>query len=295
MHHGGPPRTAPQRPEPQVSGPSTAGEVPTTVEAVREEAGAARPLEGKPRLSDDRALFLLSGFELRWGGRPVVVPYGSQRLVAFLALQSRPVQRAFVGGSLWPETSEDRAGARLRSAIWRLPAPGGRAVVSSTATHLHLDPDIRVDYQEIVAWADAMVNGQGEGDPASWAILTDASHELLPDWYDDWALVERERFRQLRLHVLEAAGERLVREGRYAQALMAGLAAVAAEPLRESAHRLVVLAHIREGNLYEAYRQYLNCSQLLGSELGLVPSQAMESLMAPIGARTPVQRARRRT
>src|SRR6266700_2866149 len=30
------------------------------------------------------------------------------------------------------------------------------------------------------------------------------SADLLPDWYDDWLLLEQERFRQLRMHALEA-------------------------------------------------------------------------------------------
>ena len=39
--------------------------------------------------------------------------------------------------------------------------------------------------------------------------------ELLPDWYDDWVLLERERFRQLRLHALDALCDDLTRAGRH--------------------------------------------------------------------------------
>jgi DNA-binding SARP family transcriptional activator len=157
---------------------------------------------------------------------------------------------------------------------------------------LGLAPEVQVDYREIVEWATAIVNGQVRSDSGSWTTLAAVAHDILPDWYDDWALTERERFRQLRLHALEAVCEVLVREGRYAQALMAGLAAVAAEPLRESAHRLVVRAHLGEGNLYEAYRQYRSCAALLESELGLAPSAAMESLVAPLGGLLRDRRAR---
>ena len=233
--------------------------------------------------SADVTMGLLSGFELRCDGDLVAVPPGSQRLLAFLALQSRPVSRSFVSGSLWPDATQDRASARLRSAMWRAPAPQGLALLSTTTTHLGLRPEVKVDYREVVFWATALVDGHAQAERISWTGLAEASQEILPDWYDEWVLVERERFRQLRLHALETACEQLVREGRYAQALMAGLAAVAAEPLRESAHRLVVMAHIGEGNLYEAFRQYRSCAALLESELGLSPSAAMESLLAPLG------------
>jgi DNA-binding SARP family transcriptional activator len=238
---------------------------------------------GTDSASGDVVLCLLSGFELRSGDEVVEVPHGSQRLVAFLAFQSRPVQRTYVSGSLWPEANEQRAAGCLRSAMWRVPSLHGRAIVAGTATHLGLRPEVRVDYHETLAWATALVNGQPRDDLALWHGHSGVSQELLPDWYDEWVLLERERFRQLRLHALEAVCERLVEQGRYAQALMAGLAAVAVEPLRESAHRLVVRAHIGEGNLYEAYRQYRSCAALLESELGLKPSPAMQALAAAFG------------
>jgi DNA-binding SARP family transcriptional activator len=254
--------------------------------------GGAAGTTGAQSAPADLGLCLLSGFELRSGSEVVAVPHGSQRLVAFLALQSRPVQRAYVSGSLWPDANEQRAAGCLRSAMWRVPLLRGRSIVTSTATHMGLRPEVRVDYHETLAWATALVNGQHKDDLSLWHGPSGVSQELLPDWYDEWVLLERERFRQLRLHALEAVCERLVQEGRYAQALMAGLAAVAVEPLRESAHRLVVRAHIEEGNLYEAYRQYRSCAELLESELGLAPSPAMQALVAAFGGTKTARRVR---
>src|SRR5215210_3933939 len=54
--------------------------------------------------------------------------------------------------------------------------------------------------------------------------------ELLPDWYDEWLQFERERYRQVRLHALEALASAFSRAGRHAQAVEAALGAVAAEP-----------------------------------------------------------------
>jgi hypothetical protein len=62
-----------------------------------------------------------------------------------------------------------------------------------------------------------------------WAIRG----ELLPGWYDDWVMFERERLRQLQLHALETMAHRLAKEHRYADAVDVALAAVRLEPLRE--------------------------------------------------------------
>ena len=68
------------------------------------------------------------------------------------------------------------------------------------------------------------------------AAITALSGELLPDWYDDWVLLEAENWRQLRLHALEVLAGLLTAAGRYGDAAAAALAAVRADPLRESAH-----------------------------------------------------------
>jgi DNA-binding SARP family transcriptional activator len=86
-----------------------------------------------------RQLSLLGGFELRCAGQEVAVSGSGQRL---LALQARPLERLWVAGTLWIDATEERAGASLRSALWRLPQPGGAAVVEASTTHLRLAGDL---------------------------------------------------------------------------------------------------------------------------------------------------------
>lgn len=108
--------------------------------------------------------------------------------------------------------------------------------------------------------------------------------ELLTGWYDEWTLVERERVRQVCLHALESIAMRRLDVQRFSHALEAALAAVALEPLRESAHRVVIQIHLAEGNHYEAVRHYKQFSALLEEELGLRPSPTMERQIAGLRA-----------
>jgi DNA-binding SARP family transcriptional activator len=68
-------------------------------------------------------------------------------------------------------------------------------------------------------------------------------------------------------------------DGRFAEAVEAGLAAVDGEPLRESAHRALIAVYLAEGNPGEALRQYRFFRQLLDEQLGLEPSQLMADLV----------------
>jgi DNA-binding SARP family transcriptional activator len=241
------------------------------------------PRPGTWQVPMARRLSLLGGFELRSAGTEVAVARGGQRLLALLALQGRPLERLWVAGTLWLDATEERAGASLRSALWRLPQPGGTAVVEASPTHLRLARDLAVDVQELAGLAQelelpAAPAGRegGDLDPARLTM------DLLPDWYEDWVVLERERLRQLRLHALEALCARLTGAGRFGAAVQAGLAAVAGEPLRESAHRTLIRAHLAEGNPGEAVRQYHLYRRLLADELAIEPSPAIRGLVAPL-------------
>jgi DNA-binding SARP family transcriptional activator len=223
------------------------------------------------------SLSLLNAFELRCGGQPVSLPMTAQRLLAFIALHEHSLLRGYVAGTLWIDASEERAGASLRSSLWRLKLPGHR-LVEATSTHLRLAPHVDVDLRRASGLAHRLLDGAADpGDVESAEALLGG--QLLPDWYDEWLIFERERFRQLSLHALEALSELLVEAGHMGRALEAALAAVQGEPLRESAHRALIRVHLAEDNRSEAIRQFELCRRLLRERLGVDPSRQLGELL----------------
>jgi DNA-binding SARP family transcriptional activator len=229
-------------------------------------------------------LALLDAFELTCDGEPVQLQQSAQRLLAFLALHHRPVQRGYIAGALWPDTPEERAQASLRSALWRLRRPG-RPLTEGGGGRLALDRSVQVDVRELVALAHSVLAESHDPIASAADDLIALSGDLLPDCYDDWVIVEREHVRQLRLHALEVLCAALIDAGRYAAATEAALAVIATDPLRESAHRALIRVHLAEGNLAEALRQYAFFRRLSEQELGLTPSPEMEHLIGPVTPR----------
>jgi DNA-binding SARP family transcriptional activator len=234
----------------------------------------------------DIRLGLLRGFELTSAQKVVHLPISAQRLLAFLALHDRPLQRTYVAGSLWLKQNEARAQACLRSALWRL-SRQGRPLVDARGGNLQLFPSIRVDYRHAAETARRIL---GDGEAAHSQDLDELTRagELLPDWYDDWVMIERERLHQLRLHALEVLCRRFAAAGSFGPAVEAGLAAVLGEPLRESAQRALIEAHLAEGNRSEAIRQFNIYRDQLHAELGLDPSPALRRLVMGVKGADPI-------
>jgi DNA-binding SARP family transcriptional activator len=243
---------------------------------------AVRPAPSPGGIATNRTtLKLLGGFDLLCAGKSVPLPLSAQRLLAFVALHERPLLRPYVAGSLWLDSSEERAYANLRSALWRLHRSGNR-VMDCSGQRLALDSSVVVDLRTSETLAQRILGGTADEDLD--VDLVALGGDLLPGWYDDWIFFERERYRQLRLRALDTLCERLTEAGRLDAALEAGLASVAGEPLRESSHRAVVRAHLADGNVAEAVRQYRLCQRLLNDHLGLEPSDQMDGLMHSVHA-----------
>jgi DNA-binding SARP family transcriptional activator len=227
----------------------------------------------RPRLA------LLGGFTLSGDTGNIELPMSAQRLVALLALRERPLSRAYLAGVLWPEYSAERALADLRTALWRANHPSFQ-IIAAAGMRLCLRADVLVDVQILTATGRVAKAGGGELisrlDGMSWFEL---SQDLLPDWYDEWLVDERERLRQLRLHALERLTYDLSASGRHAEAIQAALAAVRLEPLRETAHAALIKAHLAEGNRSEALRQFCRCRNVLAAELAVEPSESIRKLV----------------
>jgi DNA-binding SARP family transcriptional activator len=200
------------------------------------------------------------------------VPEGSKQLLAFVALRRRRVERRQAAGALWPLGDEERAAGNLRSALWRLRRAGIDVLIADKWS-LVLGTDIRVDLHGLEEWATRLTDGSATAQDLTIPPSASDALNLLPGFYDDWALIERERVRQRVLHALEALSERLSAAGRFADAIESAMLAASAEPLRESAHRALIKAHVAEGNLTEARRAYLAYQGFMQRELGVLPSE----------------------
>ncbi len=221
-------------------------------------------------------LNLLGGFELTLGDEPVTLQPAMERLLALVALAPRGVDRLFAALQLWPDSCEDRAKANLRSTLWRL-RKLPLEVLGVTGSRLrladHVWIDVRHGVEEMARGGDALL----ESALPFRALLSD----LLPDWYDDWLIIEREQLRQLTLSVLESHAQAALDRGDTATAIQLALSAAAVDPLRESAHRIVISAHVAEGNHWEARRNLAAYRDLLAAGTHLEPSPALERLLDP--------------
>jgi DNA-binding SARP family transcriptional activator len=205
-------------------------------------------------------------------------------VIVLLALQDNVLPRSYVAGILWGDVTETRANGNLRTALWRLRS-SNPALVEANGGGLALTRSIEVDLRQALQLANRFLQGDFAipGDSGDeWTVPPDVfCRELLPGWYDDdWVIIEREHHRQLSLHATEALAEHLLEGGRRSLGLAAALAVTERDPLRESAQRLIICAHLRTGNISEAVLQYRRYEGVLHQELGLRPSADLRALLA---------------
>jgi DNA-binding SARP family transcriptional activator len=151
--------------------------------------------------------------------------------------------------------------------------------VSLTSDQIALSPAVAVDLREGESLAHRILDPTKGLDDVEEVNEDVLSADLLPDWTEDWVLIARESYHQLRLRALEALCVRLTAAGRIGQAVQAGLAAVAAEPLRESARRALIGAHLAEENHAAALAEYEAFRSMLQVEIGREPSAELRALI----------------
>jgi DNA-binding SARP family transcriptional activator len=232
-------------------------------------------------------LCLLEGPFVVKHGQRLEIPEGSKRLLVFVALSGGRINRRHAAGTLWPFGDDERAGGNLRSALWRLRG-AGIDILHSDKCSLYLDPDSTVDIAHLYAWAARIIGGNVGGSDFDLVDLNLEAVHLLPGWYEDWVVFERERLRQRLLHAMESLARKRIDCRHFAGAIEAAMFAVGIEPLRESAQRVLIEAHLAEGNLVEARRVFAAYRDLVGDELGILPSRDLAEMFS---SGTPYARA----
>ncbi len=226
---------------------------------------------------------LLGQFDVRLDGAPVEIPSRSaQTLLAYLALSTGVAhRREKLAGILWPEANDAQARNNLRYTLWQIRKALGRGE-ARPETYLTADK-ITVT---LGVWCDAAeILRPVNGGPDPENLVRAASlygGELLPGFYEDWVVLERERLRA----AFEAKVQRmlaiLVRAERWAEALEWSERWIAVGQASEPAYRALMLAHAGMGDRAGVAAAFARCVAALRSDLGVEPSDQTRQLHADL-------------
>ncbi|WP_461174747.1 transcriptional regulator [Arthrobacter sp. Z1-9] len=224
-------------------------------------------------------LRLLQSWQLRRDTELLHVATRQQRLITALAIHG-PRPRSYLGGLLWPEIAEPRALESLRVAVHLISrqVPG---LLINSGTVLSLSELVEVDLHRLRAQIRELGRAGLNGNVFS-LLQQLRDSDLLPGWYEDWVLFEQNRLQQDRLHAYHLIARESLLHGDYESALEAAEAALALEPLYESAVGLLIEAERRRGNNAAALRAFVSYESRLKEDMSLVPSEAIRRLAADI-------------
>ena len=209
---------------------------------------------------------------------------GPQRLrdlITYLALfHNRPTPRAHLAYRLWPMSDEAQARTNLRKALHQL-----RHALPEATQWLMLDgPTLRwrpgtavdVDVARFEQATRRAEQAQSSDDlDEERAYLEEAARlyhgDLVPEMYDDWLEIERERLRQRCAEVLERLVDVLWRQRDDHAALAYAQQLVRHDPLVESSYRQLMRLYARSGERAKALHVYHSCASILQAQLRVGP------------------------
>jgi DNA-binding SARP family transcriptional activator len=268
------------------------GVLPAAHQWAHQAAGACAVVSPRQLTAQLR---ILGGFELTIGGVPVeqfAVRPRARRALHLLALHvGRAVHRDLLTQAVWPDSDPDAARRSVHVAISSLrhllepDSPRGQSLLlrrlgdSYTLTLPEGSRCDLLDFQEaLVSARTARLSGDSPAERTSLRhALNCYGGELLPeDGSAEWVVSERER---LRLAAADA-GEQLARAeaaaGDVVTALEHARLALSFDTYRDSAWRLLIDLHEREGDLSAAHAVRRQYAKML-AELGAVSAIRMLS------------------
>ncbi len=102
-------------------------------------------------------LRVLGGFELRVDAEAVPLPANGRRVLACLALTGPGMRRDVLAGRVWAWSSQARAQANLRNALWRI-RRADRRVVQADKDEVRLGGDVAVDLRASTRLARELID-----------------------------------------------------------------------------------------------------------------------------------------
>ena len=219
-----------------------------------------------------------------------------QELLSYLLIhRDRPHSREALASLLWGNTSTEKSKKYLRQALWHLHAALNKEEASEVLLVDHdwlsLNPqtDLWTDVSDFErAYSDAEgIPGKHLDSKQALALKYAAAlynDDLLPGWYQDWILFERERLQNMYLLILDKLIGYLQYHQQYEVAQGYGATILKYDPARERTHRQLMYLYQLGGDRTAALRQYDRCVSALKQELGVKPERRTVELYERIKA-----------
>jgi DNA-binding SARP family transcriptional activator/predicted ATPase len=240
-------------------------------------------------------IYLLGQFRLQAGDVPFDLPSRpAQSLLAYLVLNAGVAhRREKLSTLLWPDSAEADARGYLRQALWRIRKcfqnAGYQAEDYLQINELSVTFNERSDY-----WSDVgqlLIAGEAFSVDGQIATVRLFRGELLPGFYDEWVLAERDRLLAAFHGKMNLLLEALVEARRWDEVLQWGEEWIRLGYSPEPAFRALLRAHAGLGDLGMVSATYQRCLKALDRELGLEPSSETQRLFSAILAGDIVQQS----
>ena len=242
---------------------------------------------------------LLGPLVVRRAGVVIPVTAGKQRalLAALLLRAGRPVGEDEIAEAVWASRMPRSARAALQTYVGRLRTlleHDGDPVIVTEAAGYRIDAG--PDELDVAGFESALAAGRAAMRAESWATAAAVLADGLALWRgqplagvpsDVLAAREVPRLSELRTQALEARIEADLRLGRHAEVILELRQLVAAEPLRERLHALLMTALYRDGQQSGALEGYQAARAILVGELGVEPGPELRQLQERILAADP--------
>ena len=237
------------------------------------------PTEGDPPPSSQLQIRLFGGFDAYRGGTPLPRARTRKEVWLLALLTFRPgqsVDRSWLAGTLWPDTTEERALAYLRSSLYdlrRVLGPDAHRLYSAPSRTVRLDlAGASVDMLEF----DSLID-RGDGGSLERATALYRG-PLLEGCTEEWVRAERQPRHEACLQALETLAAARGVSGDIHESARLLHRAIGLDPLRESAHRALMGALARCGDYAAVDRQYRDLRRALLDEVNAEPAQETRAL-----------------
>jgi DNA-binding SARP family transcriptional activator/predicted ATPase len=227
-------------------------------------------------------VYLLGQFKLQANDQSFnLTSRPAQSLMAYLVLHPGVEhRRETLAALIWPDTMDSNARSYLRQALWRIRKSfSGTSLswedffqINDLSVNFRVDSDYWLDVDQLVNPAldikeDELIE-----------IVSCYKGELLPGFYDEWIVLERDRINAAYHQKMSSLLERLLETGQWGEVVNWSEKWILIGSSPEPAYRALMRAYANLGNQTMVVATYQRCVEALSRDLDLDPSPETKQL-----------------